>query len=210
MRRRRGRRADRRNPRRSEDAGRALRRLRRPGGDRAEDPARRVQAGRRLVPHRRPRAARRAGLFLFRRPHRRHVPLEGRERLDDRSRRDARRNFRACRRRSSTASPCRATTGAPAWRRWSSTRSPSFDLEGLRAFIAERLPVYARPLFLRFRTELEVTGTFKLREDQSWSPKASILSAWAIPSISTTAPSAAYARVDEALIAGLESGQIRF
>ncbi len=36
-----------------------------------------------------------------------------------------------------------------------------FDLEGLRAHVEAALPVYARPLFLRFRTELEATGTFK-------------------------------------------------
>jgi fatty-acyl-CoA synthase len=39
-----------------------------------------------------------------------------------------------------------------------------FDLEGLRAHIEATLPVYARPLFLRFRTELEATGTFKPRK----------------------------------------------
>ena len=40
----------------------------------------------------------------------------------------------------------------------------TFDLDGFRAFVAERLPVYARPIFLRFRTELEVNATFKLRQ----------------------------------------------
>ena len=39
-----------------------------------------------------------------------------------------------------------------------------FDLDGLRALLAERLPAYARPLFLRFRPQLEVTGTFKPRK----------------------------------------------
>ena len=36
-----------------------------------------------------------------------------------------------------------------------------FDLDGLRAHIEAALPAYARPLFLRFRTELEATCTFK-------------------------------------------------
>ena len=36
-----------------------------------------------------------------------------------------------------------------------------FDLDALRAHIEKALPSYARPLFLRFRTELEATGTFK-------------------------------------------------
>lgn len=36
-----------------------------------------------------------------------------------------------------------------------------FDLDGLRAHVEKALPSYARPLFLRFRAELEATGTFK-------------------------------------------------
>jgi fatty-acyl-CoA synthase len=39
-----------------------------------------------------------------------------------------------------------------------------FDLAGLRAALAERLPAYARPLFLRFRPKLDLTGTFKPRK----------------------------------------------
>jgi fatty-acyl-CoA synthase len=39
-----------------------------------------------------------------------------------------------------------------------------FDLAGLRAMLAEHLPVYARPLFLRFRRKLDLTGTFKPRK----------------------------------------------
>jgi fatty-acyl-CoA synthase len=40
----------------------------------------------------------------------------------------------------------------------------TFDLDGLHAFLAERLPAYARPMFLRFRSQIEVTGTFKQRK----------------------------------------------
>jgi fatty-acyl-CoA synthase len=40
----------------------------------------------------------------------------------------------------------------------------SFDLPGLRAHIAAHLPAYARPVFLRFRRDLDVTGTFKLKK----------------------------------------------
>ena len=65
-----------------EPAGGTLRGLCAQGGRRKEDPARRVRERRRLVPHRRPDAQGRARLFLFRRPHRRHLPLEGRECLD--------------------------------------------------------------------------------------------------------------------------------
>ena len=59
--------------------------LRRQSRVRAQNPARRVRERRRLVPHRRSDAPGRGRLFLFRRPHRRHLPLEGRKRLDDRS-----------------------------------------------------------------------------------------------------------------------------
>ena len=50
----------------------------------------------------------------------------------------------------------------------------TFDLAGLRAHLAERLPAYARPLFLRFRTDLEVTAHVQAEEERNWSPKASI------------------------------------
>ena len=35
------------------------------------------------------------------------------------------------------------------------------DWAGLRRHLAARLPPYARPLFLRVQSEVEVTGTFK-------------------------------------------------
>ena len=37
----------------------------------------------------------------------------------------------------------------------------NFDLAGLYGHIAARLPTYARPMFLRFCRDLDVTGTFK-------------------------------------------------
>jgi fatty-acyl-CoA synthase len=37
----------------------------------------------------------------------------------------------------------------------------SFDLSGLWEYLVDRLPRYARPLFLRIRRELDVTATFK-------------------------------------------------
>jgi fatty-acyl-CoA synthase len=40
---------------------------------------------------------------------------------------------------------------------------PGFDLEGFRAHLAGRLPAYARPLFVRLVTSLELTGTFRHR-----------------------------------------------
>jgi fatty-acyl-CoA synthase len=37
----------------------------------------------------------------------------------------------------------------------------AFDLAAFRNHLGARLPVYARPLFMRMRSEIEVTGTFK-------------------------------------------------
>ena len=42
-----------------------------------------------------------------------------------------------------------------------------FDLAALRAHLAQRLPDYARPLFLRICSEIEVTGDLQAEEDRS-------------------------------------------
>jgi fatty-acyl-CoA synthase len=44
--------------------------------------------------------------------------------------------------------------------------APDFDLDELRRALLERLPDYARPLFLRIVSALELTGTFKLRKQE--------------------------------------------
>lgn len=41
----------------------------------------------------------------------------------------------------------------------------SFDLAAFREYLGARLPNYARPLFLRIRSEIETTGTFKLTKN---------------------------------------------
>jgi fatty-acyl-CoA synthase len=38
------------------------------------------------------------------------------------------------------------------------------DLAGLHAHVSKSLPEYARPLFIRLKRELDVTGTFKQRK----------------------------------------------
>jgi fatty-acyl-CoA synthase len=38
------------------------------------------------------------------------------------------------------------------------------DLVALRSYLAAHLPDYARPLFLRIRSEIDVTATFKQRK----------------------------------------------
>jgi fatty-acyl-CoA synthase len=41
-----------------------------------------------------------------------------------------------------------------------------FDLADFRAAVAQRLPIYARPVFVRLITSLEATGTFKPRKQE--------------------------------------------
>ena len=41
-----------------------------------------------------------------------------------------------------------------------------FEFDGFRAHLEAALPAYARPLFLRFRPELEITGTFKPKKTE--------------------------------------------
>jgi fatty-acyl-CoA synthase len=84
----------------------------------------------------------------------------------------------------------------------------TFDIEGLRAHIAARLPAYARPLFLRFRTHIEVTGTFKQRKvelvAEGFDPRRVT-----DPVYFDDRAFGAYSRVGEALMAGLDNGDIR-
>ena len=83
-----------------------------------------------------------------------------------------------------------------------------FDLDGLRAFLAERLPAYARPLFLRFRSELEVTTTFKLRTidliAEGFDPQRV-----SDPVYFDDRVAGGYRRVDETLFSALHSGALR-
>ncbi|MEO1785692.1 MAG: long-chain-acyl-CoA synthetase, partial [Pseudomonadota bacterium] len=44
------------------------------------------------------------------------------------------------------------------------TAPGDIDWDTLHGFLAERLPAYARPLFLRVQPEAETTGTFKYRK----------------------------------------------
>ena len=112
----RGRRSDRQDRQRCQQARQPLRRLCAARGHRKEDPAPRLRAERHLVPHRRPDAQGRERLFLFRRPDRRHLPLEGRECFDLGSRRGDQHAFPASRTPTSMASAFRAAKAAPAWR----------------------------------------------------------------------------------------------
>ncbi|MGO9768779.1 MAG: long-chain-acyl-CoA synthetase [Roseiarcus sp.] len=84
----------------------------------------------------------------------------------------------------------------------------TFDLAGLRALIAERLPSYARPAFLRFRPKLDLTGTFK--------PKKTELVAQGFDPARADDPiffddrgHGVYSRVDADFVAGVEAGAIK-
>ncbi len=84
----------------------------------------------------------------------------------------------------------------------------TFDLAGLRALIVERLPAYARPVFLRFRPKLDLTGTFK--------PKKTELVAQGFDPARADDPiffddrgQGVYSRVDADFVAGVEAGAIK-
>ena len=84
----------------------------------------------------------------------------------------------------------------------------TFDLAGLRALLIERLPAYARPLFLRFRRKLDLTSTFR--------PKKSELVAQGFDPARAGDPiffddrgQGVYARVDADFVAGVKAGAIQ-
>jgi fatty-acyl-CoA synthase len=83
-----------------------------------------------------------------------------------------------------------------------------FDLAAFRAEVVARLPPYARPVFLRILSSLEVTGTFKPR-------KQDLMQAGFDPSRVTDplylddARSQRYLPVDAALYAAISDGTIK-
>jgi fatty-acyl-CoA synthase len=83
----------------------------------------------------------------------------------------------------------------------------AFDLAGLRKRVAEALPAYARPLFLRFRADLDVTGTFKPRKmelvAEGFDPRKV-----ADPLYRDDRATGAYVAVDNAFVAAVGSGAI--
>jgi fatty-acyl-CoA synthase len=83
-----------------------------------------------------------------------------------------------------------------------------FDLAAFRADVAQRLPPYARPVFLRILTRLEATGTFKPRKQElvqaGFDPKR------ADGPLYFDDPSAQrYVPVDAALFAAISAGKVR-
>ena len=119
---------------------------------------------RRLVSHRRSHAQGRRRFLLFRRSHRRHVPLEGRERRDLRGRRSDRSVSRHGRGDRVRRIRCRQPKARPAWRR--SSPMAHWISRHCAQHLARRLPAYARPLFLRIKDRIEVTATFKHKKNE--------------------------------------------
>ena len=84
---------------------------------------------------------------------------------------------------------------------------PEFDVEALRAHLINRLPTYARPLFLRIRSEMEVTGTFKYTKTdlarQGYDPSAT-----ADVLYFNHPERQAFVRIDKALYDRIQAGEI--
>jgi fatty-acyl-CoA synthase len=84
----------------------------------------------------------------------------------------------------------------------------ALDLAALRKHLIGRLPPYARPLFLRIRDEIEVTGTFKYSKTelvrQGFNPRA------IADTIYFDSPEEqAFIRLDQPLYDRIEAGQVR-
>jgi fatty-acyl-CoA synthase len=86
--------------------------------------------------------------------------------------------------------------------------SADFELAALHRLVGERLPAYARPLFVRLVPAIELTGTFKLRKQelaaQGYDP-ARVRGALYLDD----SQSGAYVTLDAALYARLAAGQLR-
>jgi fatty-acyl-CoA synthase len=82
------------------------------------------------------------------------------------------------------------------------------DLAALHAHLCANLPEYARPLFLRIQSQIDVTGTFKQKKvdlvRQGFNPAAT-----ADPIYFNDAQAKAFVRLDPALYRRIESGDMR-
>ena len=83
-----------------------------------------------------------------------------------------------------------------------------FDLAALRRHLDASLPAYAQPVFLRVRTELETTATFKHRKDElvgaGYDAAATDDAVYF-----NDAARQSYVRMDAALSARIQTGQVR-
>jgi fatty-acyl-CoA synthase len=85
---------------------------------------------------------------------------------------------------------------------------PDFDLAAFRDHLAARLPDYARPVFLRIRSDIEVTATFKAKKvdlvKQGFDPVAID-----DPIYFNDAAAKAFVPLDAALYESIRDGQVR-
>jgi fatty-acyl-CoA synthase len=83
-----------------------------------------------------------------------------------------------------------------------------FDLAGFRLHLIERLPDYARPVFVRLRQEMDVTATFKQKKidfvKQGFDP--GVISD---PIFFNDPAAKNFVRVDAALSDRIRAGQVR-
>ena len=86
--------------------------------------------------------------------------------------------------------------------------SPEFDLAEFRRRIAERLPAYSRPVFLRLSAALEATATFKPRK-QDLVTAGFDPGKMSDPLYFDDARASAYVPLDAALFAKLTAGSLR-
>jgi len=84
----------------------------------------------------------------------------------------------------------------------------TFDLARLRQHLAERLPEYARPLFIRLLREIETTGTFRPRTEDyaraSYDPRATADALYFNDDARR-----AFVRLDQALFERIQAGGVR-
>ncbi|TMH81671.1 MAG: long-chain-acyl-CoA synthetase, partial [Betaproteobacteria bacterium] len=82
------------------------------------------------------------------------------------------------------------------------------DLAALRTHLIARLPAYARPLFLRLRSTMELTATFKYTKHefvrQGYDPAASTDAVYF-----NDPQRQAFVRLDKALYERIQTGQVR-
>ena len=84
----------------------------------------------------------------------------------------------------------------------------NFDLIAFRQYLVERLPEYARPLFLRFPGKIDVTGTFKSRKNdlarEAYDPNATADAIYFNDPVRH-----AFVKVDIAIYEGIRAGKLR-
>jgi fatty-acyl-CoA synthase len=84
----------------------------------------------------------------------------------------------------------------------------TFDLAGLRALLVERLPAYARPLFLRFRRKLDLTSTFRPKKVEMVAQGFDPMRA-GDPIFFDDRGQGVYVRVDADFVADINAGAIK-